>query len=189
MSRRVKKPRTHLSHEFELDLAPLLAVMVKLVPVLLLSSAFMQVMIIETDLPQAVKEAISQNEDKPSKATVQLEISKQSGIKVIVAKGGQQRVDQIAMKSENTYDLAGLHKFLQKVKSENPEVFRIELAPEANVPYKDIVKIMDEVRRSRDKEVRFPLKAKADGKAENERQPASTDYMFPDVVFANMMDG
>jgi biopolymer transport protein ExbD len=189
MSRRVKKVRTSLSHEFDLDLAPLLAVMVKLVPVLLLSSAFVQVMIIETDLPQAVKEAINQNNDKPSKATVQLEIHKTTGIKVIVAKDGQQKVDQIAMKGENNYDLPGLHKFLQKVKTAHPEVFRIELAPDANIPYRDLVKIMDEVRRSRDKDVRFPLNTKTDGKPESERQPASTDYMFPDVVFANMMDG
>lgn len=186
MSRRLQKPRQTMSHEFELDLAPLLAVMVKLVPVLLVSSAFMQVMIVETDLPQAVKEAIVQNNEKP-KATIQLEINKKQGIKVIVAKDGGQKVDQIAMKSENEYDLASLHKFLQQVKAENPEVFRIEFAPDANVPYKDIVKIMDEVRKSRDKEVRFPLTNKnADQK---DRAPASTDYMFPDVIFANMMDG
>ena len=182
MSRRLRKPRQTMSHEFELDLAPLLAVMVKLVPVLLVSSAFMQVMIIETDLPQAVKEAIVQNNEKP-KATIQLEISKKSGIKVIVAKDGSQKVDQIAMKSESDYDLPGLHKFLQHVKAENPEVFRIELAPEANVPYKDIVKIMDEVRKSRDKDIRFPIYD------QKERKPSSTDYMFPDVIFANMMDG
>lgn len=183
MSRRAKKTRPTMSHEFELDLAPLLAVMVKLVPVLLISSAFMQVMIIETDLPQAVKEAIAQSLDKP-KAVVQLEISKKVGITVTVAKGGQQKSDVIALKNGTEYDLASLHKFLQQVKTANPEVFRIELSPEANIPYKDIVKIMDEVRRSRDKDVRFPLYD------EKERKPASsTDYMFPDVVFSNMMDG
>ncbi len=190
MSRRLRKPRQIMSHEFELDLAPLLAVMVKLVPVLLVSSAFMQVMIVETDLPQAVKEAIAQNNDKP-KTTVQLEINKKSGIKVIVAKDGSQKVDQIAMKSESEYDLSGLHKFLQHVKAENPEVFRIEFAPDANVPYKDIVKIMDEVRRSRDKDVRFPMRNQNAGQSADQKDsaPASTDYMFPDVIFANMMDG
>ena len=55
--RRRQQFKTLNPAEFELDLAPLLAVMVKLVPVLLLSSAFVQVMMVETDLPQAVKEA------------------------------------------------------------------------------------------------------------------------------------
>lgn len=50
MGRRFK-PKINHNSEFDLDLAPLLAVMVKLVPVLLVSSAFVQMMIIETDLP------------------------------------------------------------------------------------------------------------------------------------------
>ena len=178
---RLKKVKTHLSHEFELDLAPLLAVMVKLVPVLLISSAFVQIMVIETDLPQAVKQAIQENNEKP-KATVQLEIKK-TGIRVTVAKEGQQKSDIIPMKTETEYDLMGLQKYLQKVKNENPEVFRIELAPESQVAYKDIVKIMDEARKSRDKDVRFPIFDK------KENKQTSTEYMFPDVVFANMMDG
>lgn len=182
MGRRLKRPKNQMNHEFELDLAPLLAVMVKLVPVLLISSAFVQIMVIETDLPQAVKQAMQQNIEKP-KASIQLEITKKSGIKVIVAKNGQQKVEQVANNSEGTYDLLSLHKTLQKVKTENPDVFRIEFSPENNVPYRDIVKIMDEVRRSKDKDIRFPI---FDSK---ENKPTSTDYMFPDVVFANMMDG
>lgn len=180
--RRLKKHKNHMSHEFELDLAPLLAVMVKLVPVLLVSSAFVQLMVIETDLPQAVKEAIVENQEKP-KASIQLEISQKTGIKVIVAKDGAQNVEQIPNPAEGKFDLTSLQKTLQKVKSQNPDIFKIELAPENTVAYKDIVKIMDEARRSRDKEVRFPIFDK------KENKPTTTDYMFPDVVFANMMDG
>lgn len=179
---RLKKVKTHLNHEFELDLAPLLAVMVKLVPVLLISSAFVQVMIIETDLPQAVKQAVQDNNDQP-KASIQIAINKNTGIKVIVAKNGQQKIDQIPMKNQSDYDFQSLHKFLQKVKTENPDVFRVELAPDSNVAYKDIVKIMDEARKSRDRNVRFPIFDK------KENKQTSTEYMFPDVVFANMMDG
>jgi biopolymer transport protein ExbD len=179
---RLKKPKTHLSHEFDLDLAPLLAVMVKLVPVLLISSAFVQVMVVETDLPQVVKQAIAEQPQKP-KATIHLEISRKTGIKVIVAKDGTQKAEQIPNSAEATYDLTSLQKTLQKVKSANPDVFKIELAPESTVAYKDIVKIMDEARRSRDHDVRFPIFDK------KENKPSTTDYMFPDVVFANMMDG
>jgi biopolymer transport protein ExbD len=179
--RRLKKHTSELSHEFELDLAPLLAVMVKLVPVLLLSSAFVQVMIIETDLPQAVREAVAEN--VTPKASIQIEISQKAGMKLIVAKNGGQKVEQIPNAAEGAFDLAGLQTALQKVKLENPEVFKIELAPESSVAYKDIVKIIDEARRSRNKEVRFPIFDK------KENKQTTTDYMFPDVVFANMMDG
>lgn len=182
MGRLKKQFKTHLNHEFDLDLAPLLAVMVKLVPVLLISSAFVQVMVIETDLPQAVKQAVQENKDQP-KASVQLEINSKSGIKVIVAKNGQQKVDQIPMKEQKEFDFQSLHKFLQKIKTENPDVFRIELAPDSAVAYKDIVKIMDEARKSRDRDVRFPIFDK------KENKQTTTEYMFPDVVFANMMDG
>ncbi len=177
------KPKVNSNHEFELDLAPLLAVMVKLVPVLLISSAFVQVMVIETDLPQVVKEAVQNQEDNKDLASIQLDVSKKEGIKVIIAKGGDQKTEVVAMKADGTFDYASLQKSLQKVKAENPKVFRIELSPEGAVPYKEIVKIMDEARKSRDKAVRFPV---FDSKKGVE---VETDYMFPDVVFANMMEG
>lgn len=177
------KPRISRGSEFELDLAPLLSVMVKLVPVLLISSAFVQVMVIETDLPQAVKEAIQKQEDDQNLASIQLDVSKKAGIKVIVARGGEQKIENIPLTSEGAFDLAALHKQLQKVKTENPKVFRIELSPEGDVPYKELVRIMDEARKSRDKALRFPVWDS------QKNQQVETDYMFPDVVFSNMMEG
>ena len=149
--RRAPRPHNLSPHEFELDLAPLLAVMVKLVPVLLISSAFIQVMMVETDLPQAVKEAIKKEEDKPT-ANILIKANLKDGLEVVVAKGGQQ-------------------------------VVKVELNPDANIPYRDVVKITYEARRSRDKDVKFPV---YDAK---ENKTVMTDYMFPDVVFSNVFDG
>lgn len=177
------KPKFNSNHEFELDLAPLLAVMVKLVPVLLISSAFVQVMSVETELPQAVKEAVQKQEDDKSLASVQLSVSSKEGIKVIIAKDGQQKTDLVPLKADGSFDLPALHKEMQKVKAENPKVFRIELAPEGDVAYKELVKIMDETRKSRDSSVRFPVWDS------QKNQNVETDYMFPDVVFSNMMEG
>lgn len=181
--RRGYKPKINNSYEFDLDLAPLLSVMVKLVPVLLISSAFLQVAVIETDLPQAVKEAVEQQEKDKDLASIQLDVSSKQGIKVIVAKNGTQKVDVVPVKADGSFDLENLHLNLQRVKTENPKVFRIELAPEGNVPYKELVKIMDEARKSRNKDLRFPVYDSKKG------QEVETDYMFPDVVFANMMEG
>ncbi len=176
-----KSYRTISPTEFELDLAPLLAVMVKLVPVLLISSAFVQVMMIETELPQAVKEAIQKQDEKPT-ASILIKANLKDGLHVIVQKGGNQNVLDVPLK-DGSFDFATLHKTLQKVKTDNPEVFKIELNPEANIPYREVVKITDEARRSRDRDVRFPV---YDAK---ENRTVMTDYMFPDVVFSNVFDG
>ncbi len=179
--RRRQQFKTLNAAEFELDLAPLLAVMVKLVPVLLLSSAFVQVMMVETDLPQAVKEAIHQQDLKPT-TSIQIKADLKEGIQIVIAKAGNQKIQPVPMK-DGAFDFASLHKTLQKVKLENPEVFKIEFSPEANVPYRDVVRMTDEARKSRDRDVRFPL---FDAK---ENKTVMTDYMFPDVVFTNIFDG
>ena len=179
--RRLSKPKAISSYEFELDLAPLLAVMVKLVPVLLLSSAFVQVMILETDLPQAVKEAIQKQEDKPT-ANIQMRSDMKNGIQIVVSKGGAEKTQNVPLK-DGAFDYPLLHKTLQQVKIENPEVFKIEMAPDARVPYSEVVRMTDEARRSRDRAVKFPV---MDTK---ENKTVMTDYMFPDVVFTNIFDG
>ena len=169
-------------HEFELDLAPLLAVMVKLVPVLLLSSAFVQVMMIETDLPQAVKEAVKKDVEQPQ-ANIEMLVSSHNGIKIIVQKkNGQQSVDNVPLK-DGHFDMALLQKTFQHVKADNPDVFHLEVAPDADVAYKDVVKMIDEARRARDKGVKFPV---FDAK---ENKTVMTEYMFPDVAFTNIFDG
>ena len=70
----MKKLKINHHSEMEVDLASLLAVMMKLVPVLLLSSAFIQMMVIETDLPQVVTEAI-QKQDLEKKKNVLVEVT------------------------------------------------------------------------------------------------------------------
>lgn len=179
--RRRKTYRTTNPSEFELDLAPLLAVMVKLVPVLLLSSAFIQVMMIETDLPQAVKVAMQKQEEKPT-ANIMMRANAKDGIQIVVQKGANQTTQSVPLK-DGAFDYVSLHKTLQKIKLENPEVFKLEINPDSNISYRDVVKMTDFARRSRDKEVRFPL---YDAK---ENKTVMTDYMFPDVVFSNIFDG
>lgn len=182
MARKGYKPHNTLSHEFELDLAPLLAVMVKLVPVLLVSSAFVSIMMVETELPQAVKEAVAQNQEK-SKTSIQLDVSSKNGIKIIVEDKGNQNIDVVKNQADGSFDLKTLHQRLVFVKTQHPEVFRLELNPESQIPYREIVKIMDEARKARDRSVRFPV---FDSKLNKE---VETDYMFPDVVFVNIMEG
>lgn len=180
--RQMRKVKIDHNSEFELDLAPLLAVMVKLVPVLLVSSAFVQMMVIETELPQVVEQAIQRQEQQQSPTNVALEIDAKDGIRVVVTEKGQDNVETIPLKN-GTFDLVALHQKLIQVKKAHPEIFKLEVNPDGKVPYNDIVKIMDEARQSRDNNVKFPVFDTKQGKN------VETNYMFPEIIFANMMEG
>jgi len=183
--RRMRRIKVDHNSEFELDLAPLLAVMVKLVPVLLVSSAFVQMMIVETELPQVVTEAIQKQETKDV-VSIALEVNAKDGIRIVTTEKvqgkEQEKVDVVPMK-DGQFDYPTLHEHLVQVKKVHPEVFKIELSPDAKVAYKEIVKIMDEARQSRDNTVKFPVFDTKQGKE------VQTPYMFPEVVFANTMEG
>lgn len=175
------KHSTETSSEFELDLAPLLAVMVKLVPVLLVSSAFVQLAVIETELPQVVQEAIKKDETDPV-ARISLEVDPKAGATIHVKEAAGESTIAVPLK-EGGYDYAGVHAKLVEVKKAHPRVFRLDLIPQGDVNYGDLVRFMDEARRSRDASVTFPVIDPAKG------QDAQTPYMFPQVFFANSLEG
>jgi biopolymer transport protein ExbD len=179
----MRRKKFHINHnyEFELDLAPLLAVMVKLVPVLLVSSAFIQMMVIETDLPQVVQEAIKKQDEQPKKKQLQVEASSKEGVKFILSLDGKQKVEMVPAKN-GTLDYSAVHEKFVQLKKENPEIFKIELNPDDTLAYKDIIKVMDEARRSHDG-AKFPVH---DDKTNTD---VETEYMFPEVVFGNTLEG
>lgn len=180
--RRVRKVKINHNSEFELDLAPLLAVMVKLVPVLLVSSAFVQMMVIETELPQVVNEAIQREEKNPTPTNIALEVDSKNGIRIVVTEKGQEKVETIPLKNGG-FDFNRLHQKLVAFKKGHPEIFKLELNPDGKVAYNDIVKIMDEARQARDINVKFPVFDTKQGKN------VETNYMFPEIIFANTMEG
>lgn len=180
--RRAKKIKIDHNSEFELDLAPLLAVMVKLVPVLLVSSAFVQMMVIETELPQVVNQAIERQDKQETPTSIALEVDSKSGIRIVITAKGKEQVEVVPLK-DGALDYELLHTKLVDVKKSNPEVFKIELSPDAHIPYKEIVKIMDMARQAHDSKIKFPVYDATQGK------DVETNYMFPEVVFANTMEG
>lgn len=169
--------------EFELDLAPLLAVMVKLVPVLLLSSAFVQMMIIETELPQIVQEAIKKQEADPGAAKISVAVTKADGVKITLTENGQAQIEVVGLNQEKNIDYPALHAKFVELKKSHPAIFKIDIQPDGDVAYKDLVKVMDEARKAREKNVKFPVKDEKTGKE------STTEYMFPEIAFGNTMDG
>lgn len=177
----MRKIRAEYNTEFELDLAPLLAVMVKLVPVLLLSSAFVQMMVIETELPQVVQQAI-ERQNQEAKKSLTVEVSVKEGIRLVTDISGKVSEVKVPLK-DGHYDFDGLHLRLVEIKRQNPDIFQIDLMPDAQVSYKDIVKIMDMARKSRNAEDKFEVYD------QNQKTNVETTYMFPEVVFVNMTEG
>lgn len=172
-----------LHQEFELDLAPLLAVMVKLVPVLIVSSAFVQVSIVETDLPQVVKEEIQKQSDNPNPpAQVIMTVNQDMSTVIAVISSGTITKQEFKATSDGTLDLKAIHSEFIKIKGSHPGTYKLELKPQPKVPYDTLVKIMDEARKTKDGTTMFPVVK--DGK-----EITKTPYMFPDVVFANVIEG
>ena len=101
----------------------------------------------------------------------------------IVNEKGVEKVEATVPNKDGTFDLKELHQKLIAVKKQHPEIFKLELNPDSQVPYKEIVKIMDEVRQAHDQSVKFPVFDAKQGKN------VETSYMFPEIIFANMMEG
>lgn len=179
--RQRKKIVINHNTEFELDLAPLLSVMVKLVPVLLLSSSFIQMAIIETELPQVVQEAIK-NQDEV-KQSVSLFVQNNRNVIIRIHENGKTSELQVPAEAKNQINLKKLNGTLTEVKKQHPDIFKLDLSPENQVTYDELVKVMDESRKSRDHSLQFEVFDK------NKNKKVTTDYMFPEVIFANAMEG
>lgn len=167
--------------EFELDLAPLLAVMVKLVPVLLVSSAFVQMSVVESQLPQIVREAASANDERPT-ASIVVTIDSKGGARFVVSENGKDSEAVVPLK-DGALDLPAIHARFVELKRAHPEVFKVDLRPAGGIEYGAIVKVMDEARRARDPKATFPVKDAKTG------ETSQTPFMFPEVVFSNSLEG
>jgi biopolymer transport protein ExbD len=169
---------------FELNLAPMLDIIVSIVPMLLMSVAFVHIMVIETPVPQAVEKAIAAaNEKNKEQIQVTLSVSKKSGFRFTVIDKGQTKETVVALKGDK-FDLVGLHKETLSLKENYPDVFRLELNPEENVPLDEIVAVMDQVRSSVTSAGEPKIKFKDEaGKA------LETNLLFPDIVFGNVAGG
>lgn len=163
---------------FDLNLAPILDIIVSIVPLLLLSIAFVQVKMIDTTVPQVVAEAAQRANDKIN-TTVTLKVSKSKGFILEVLKQGATTPVAIPNKN-NVWDIEGLHAAAFKIKETNAEVFRLDMAPEPDVSLNELVGLMDKLRRTPDaKKVAFRDPASG--------QQVETELMFPNILFANVI--
>ena len=162
---------------FDINLAPILDIIVSVVPMLLLSVAFIQVKMIETPVPQVVAEAI-QRADEKAETKISLKVAK-TGFVIEVLKDGRMTPVNVPNK-EGKWDLDGLQEAAFQVKAQHTDVFRLDVAPEADVNLRDIVNAMDRVRK-------VPGERKIAFVDPKTNEKVETDMMFPSVLFANVI--
>ena len=166
---------------FELNLAPMLDIIVSIVPMLLLSVVFVRIAVVETPVPQAVQKAMVEAENK-NDVQIQLSVGQQYGFKIQVMTKGKTQDITVANKGTE-YDLDGLHKQMISLKQTYPDVFKMELHPSEEVPLEKIVAVMDKVRnRTKEDPVLYFTDTETGKKVE-------TELIFPDVVFGNVAGG
>lgn len=167
-----------LATTFDLNLAPILDIIVSIVPMLLLSVAFIQVKMLETPVPQVVAEAMA-NANQEAGTVITLKLSKKTGFDFEVDQKGKKDHVAVALK-DGQWDMDGLYSTALKIKESNPGVFKLELAPESDVKLEEIVGVMDKVRKG-------PAERKIAFVDPKSGQKIETDLMFPDVIFSNVV--
>jgi biopolymer transport protein ExbD len=169
---------------FELDLSPMLALMVTLIPIMLLATVFVKVTIVESKIPQLVKNAIEEDRKKKDRdVNIHLKMQKTGFNLQLKYDGKAIKTFRIPRKSEVEFDLDKLHTSLHAIKMMHPEIFRVDLFPDEGIPYEEIVKVMDEARTIKGELKKAPITDKETQKT------VETDVMFPDVVFSNVVEG
>ncbi len=168
---------------FDLDLAPVLSVVVALVPIFLATAVFIRIGVIETQLPQIINEAVQQErKDENPKVSVKVDVSATEGLVVELTDNGQVSKKAFGLVN-NDFDYVGLHKELTQIKSQHPMVFRLELRPNDNVPYNKIIKVMDSARKVQSGDPKlFVIDPKTNEKIES-------PYLFVDIFFGNVLEG
>ncbi len=169
---------------FELDLSPMLALMVCLIPIMLLSTVFVKVTVIDTPLPQVVQKAI-ENDRKKKQRSVEITVAmhKNKELQLLVTVDGKTSVKKSIKATANAWNYSDLNAELVKVKQQYPKVFQLNLNPTKEVSYDEIVKIMDEVRTVKDENIKLYVTD------EDTKEKVETNIMFPDVIFANVLEG
>lgn len=169
---------------YDIDLSPMLSLMVTLIPIMLLSTAFIKVRVIESALPQVVEKAIQEDRKKKDRdISIQLHMNNNKSFSLDLLVDSR-RVNSVKIAQKgNDWDLNKLHQSFIQYKLQYPKVFRVDLYPSDQVGYEEIVKVMDEARSSKSGESKFYILDKESNKK------VETDVMFPDVVFSNVVEG
>ncbi len=120
----------------ELDMTTFMNLMVVLVPFLLITAVFSRITIVELDLPSA-------QSNEPSTPLFRVEVVvRDAGLEIM---DGRSVIAAIP-KTDDAYDLDTLSAHLVEIKSLYPDKEDASVLVEPDVPYDDLIQVMDVVR-------------------------------------------
>jgi biopolymer transport protein ExbD len=132
-----------IKEQVELEITPLMNLMIILVPILLISLNFAQITVLEVNLPELTG-GMSASQKSQSKLEVRIE---NTGFKIFFPEDVLiQEIPLIEKEGEKSYDFMQLSKVLQGVKSQLSEKRDILLLSHPNVDYQNLVFTMDAVK-------------------------------------------
>lgn len=180
---RLKRTRVE-DATFDLNLAPVLDIIVSIVPMLLLSVAFVQVKMIEAPTPQVISEPANQQNPPKPEVTATLRVSKLNGFSFEVTDlKGVMSATKIGL-LEGKLNLEALLSAAIKIKETYPELNKLQLLPEADIAFNDLVQVMDQVRQ---RPSRTP--ASTSISEATKAAPVKNEYLFPDIIFGSVASG
>jgi biopolymer transport protein ExbD len=131
----------------ELLLVPMIDIFTVLVTFLLMTAVFSRTVIMELKLPKEGGPAM----ELPPGLVLEVVLRK-SGLTVQDRKSGPIAGGSFPRpEGQARYDLAGLSEFLVRIKAQEPTKTEATLLLEADVPYDDLVQVMDTVRTQEDR--------------------------------------
>lgn len=162
---------------FELNLAPMLDVIVAVIPMLLLSVAFIEVNQLDTPIPESVQKVIDkQAGEKVPSLTLQLS---KAGAEFKLSEGTTDRKFNVTFENGKIDD-EKIYQEALKVKALSPQLFTIEVSPSKDVDMQHIIKVVDSIRQTKDEKTQFQFTDKETGKV------SMTRLMFPRMYFGNV---
>lgn len=167
---------------YDLNLAPILDIIVSIVPMLLLSVAFIQVRMIETPIPAVVSDKVEEQKKKDDGPTLELKVSKNNGFVFVVTDKGKPREIKIANAADGL-NFKALRAEAIDLKRQYQDIFSVSMTPDKDVSFDSLVKVIDTLRRlaPEENQKKFAFNDAKTGKV------VETDYMFTDVTFSNIV--
>jgi biopolymer transport protein ExbD len=133
LMRRYRKPG-------ELLLVPMIDIFTVLVTFLLMTAVFSRTVVMELNLPTA------NAEQKPVPDQLVLEVLLRRTMIQVADRGTGPLATFERATADAPYDLAGVSEYLQRVKAKFPEKTDVTVLLEPDIPYNDLVQVMDAVR-------------------------------------------
>ncbi len=172
-----KKPTGRKSGRAEqkINLIPILDAVFIFIFFLLMSTQFVKIYEISSDVPLLSSEPPPKTKKKPLGLTVKV---RKNSIRILT--GAPARVRKNIANIGNEFDLETLHNFLLQLKKSNLSENTVIFEPSSDVTYEDIVKIMDSMRSIKNTDE--PL-----FKADKDGIEVKLKKLFGNIIFGNTM--